>query len=1354
VADRIGKLLRSDLIGRVIERLGEQLAQSPSLKRFERREFSEASPLELQVVVAQYDRRKYEGSVERLVGVLEGLEGVKYSLLVVDNREPGDWAHPVTDRLTHIGGDNSAWEFSAFDRGLSYLESVGARAQVYALVTDAHRAYGASFLSLIDATLLRACVKQRCAIGWVDSWPAETTLFGKKYQEWLRTSFLLLPVDVLSIVRPLNAPIDAAALFSNDPTNPFLPNAPLGDALRNYLLEWLSGPEKEALLAESWHSRFNIDRATLPLFRDKVSSIVREHTLSIRLREAGVSCFDYRLFERIGKGGLRRDDFDRKALAPFEWGRWNAPDDSGIFRPLRYHLDAVDMPSQALHGEPATFHLEGWVMAANKPELIRLRIGSDRSLLSLCNQARDDVVRAYPNYEQTRPGFLLHGTVQDLPPGLHSVVLEFGSEHSIELGSIDVRPIFEFAARRLAFPGSWPAGREVPFSIDGELRSTFRADRVAVKIDGVPVKSSVFLGEAIHETSGVWLHEVRVSGFAGPLSSADQHRLELHFALSDSVEQTWTLPFTVAAVDVPCTIQRFVVGPYDPDTGLTSVVLAVDVHDVEPGDRVVLEHNHAEILEIEIHQGSIRDGSGTPRALVVIERQLSGVPAGIAQFVLVRRRGRLRSVIWSGPLQVQYKHPEIHLEELTVAVARPDRDPVHQIHVKGWVKNHFLVDCLLIDVDESTAAIIGMHELRPDVALALGSSLVHRQGFDATIEVKNVTPGDHVVHVSATQQRGERARVSRRVMFEDIPAHLLSVTSDDLDRLLRGQGTHFYSSISVRGVLHTSMEDAVVTLLVDDAIADEQPVRGAGSHEFSLRAVPEESGEYDVRFMVTSRGRQVFSTDVMRVSYRQLHFSESLADDLGALLDRFDLRSKIVGHTSDQDLTNRLLERQPERVPEFAGMLVESGKRLRGASPSRRRWEPTTITQRRRLKVLFATWEVPSRYHGGGVYLFNLLSRLGALHDITVVHTYGVDEVGHIDQLRPYMARIVSVPRVFAPAQYRGSGRFPLHLYDVYIPELRRVLELEVASGSYDVVDYEYSAMGPYVVPNVPSALTVHELGYTALLNTAFEEARPVETAVRDLDRLIRSFHYFTSELPSICNHLITLTEEDASAITTFSDAHVYTNSGGVEVDEGATRQPEHATGPVLAFVGNFQHPPNVRATKFFAQEVMPLLRRRYPSAEFLVYGSRISPSVRELDGDNGVKVVGFVDNLRARLRGATAMVAPLFTGTGQRIKVLEALGAGALVIGTDLSVRGLGAVDGEHFYRANSPHEFVEAISRAFEYPDEAASIARAGQDFVARRHGWDAAVRRREAIWFAALGDAREQPPRQKPKRAGTEA
>ncbi len=405
----------------------------------------------------------------------------------------------------------------------------------------------------------------------------------------------------------------------------------------------------------------------------------------------------------------------------------------------------------------------------------------------------------------------------------------------------------------------------------------------------------------------------------------------------------------------------------------------------------------------------------------------------------------------------------------------------------------------------------------------------------------------------------------------------------------------------------------------------------------------------------------------------------------------------------------------------------------------RRHRTPGTASPGRRLKVLVASWEVPSRYHGGGVYLANLLARLGAHHDITLVHTYGLDESGHVEAVRPYVNRIIGVPRVFRAAQYRGGGRFPLFLYDVYIPELRRVMELEVASGGYDLVDYEYSAMGPYVVPGIPSVLTIYETGYTALLNSAFERATASESVVGHLDQLLRSFHYFTTELPSICRQLVNLTEEDASAISTYSDASVYVNPAGVEVDDLPVRHGRirHAA-PVLAYVGNFQHPPNARAVTFFAKEVMPELVRRYPGAEFRVYGSRINAEVSGLHGRNGVRVEGFVDDLRSALREVTAMVAPIFTGTGIRIKVLEAFGAGALVIGTDLSVRGIAVVDGQHFLRANTAAEFVRAVSRAFESSSEAAAIARAGRELVAQGHSWEAVARRREAIWQATLADA----------------
>jgi glycosyltransferase involved in cell wall biosynthesis len=167
-----------------------------------------------------------------------------------------------------------------------------------------------------------------------------------------------------------------------------------------------------------------------------------------------------------------------------------------------------------------------------------------------------------------------------------------------------------------------------------------------------------------------------------------------------------------------------------------------------------------------------------------------------------------------------------------------------------------------------------------------------------------------------------------------------------------------------------------------------------------------------------------------------------------------------------------------------------------------------------------------------------------------------------------------------------------------------------------------------------------------------------------------------------------------------------------------------------------------VRAVTFFAEQVMPQVVRRYPGAEFRVYGSRIGAEINALDGKNGVRVEGFVDDLRAALRAATAMVAPIYTGTGMRIKVMEAFGAGTLVIGTDLSVRGLPVVDNEHFFRANTADAFVRAIARAFDSPSEASAVARAGQELLTANYGWDATARRRDAIWQTVVAEGTRSP------------
>src|SRR5215471_10235159 len=135
---RIGQLLQRELVGRLRAGVGEILDKPLGSSWTGGRDRGKPrAEVGRQIVFAQYDQKKYPGSLERLIGFLTRFERFGYSLLVVDNSRPESFAHRLDNRITHIGGDNSSWEFSAFDRGLAYLDGLGTRAKVYGLVTDA-----------------------------------------------------------------------------------------------------------------------------------------------------------------------------------------------------------------------------------------------------------------------------------------------------------------------------------------------------------------------------------------------------------------------------------------------------------------------------------------------------------------------------------------------------------------------------------------------------------------------------------------------------------------------------------------------------------------------------------------------------------------------------------------------------------------------------------------------------------------------------------------------------------------------------------------------------------------------------------------------------------------------------------------------------------------------------------------------------------------------------------------------------------------------------------------------------------------------------------------------------------------
>lgn len=113
-------------------------------------------------------------------------------------------------------------------------------------------------------------------------------------------------------------------------------------------------------------------------------------------------------------------------------------------------------------------------------------------------------------------------------------------------------------------------------------------------------------------------------------------------------------------------------------------------------------------------------------------------------------------------------------------------------------------------------------------------------------------------------------------------------------------------------------------------------------------------------------------------------------------------------------------------------------------------------------------------------------------------------------------------------------------------------------------------------------------------------------------------------------------------------------------------------TSPRILFVGNLSYGPNRDGIDHFVRFVFPLIRLIVPNAELhLVGGCNDQVWVEKLQMTNGVLYRGFVDDLLMEYAAARVTVAPIYSGTGTNIKVLESMQARRPCITTICGFRG-----------------------------------------------------------------------------------
>ncbi|WP_428627949.1 TIGR03087 family PEP-CTERM/XrtA system glycosyltransferase [Sphingopyxis sp.] len=165
--------------------------------------------------------------------------------------------------------------------------------------------------------------------------------------------------------------------------------------------------------------------------------------------------------------------------------------------------------------------------------------------------------------------------------------------------------------------------------------------------------------------------------------------------------------------------------------------------------------------------------------------------------------------------------------------------------------------------------------------------------------------------------------------------------------------------------------------------------------------------------------------------------------------------------------------------------------------------------------------------------------------------------------------------------------------------------------------------------------------------------------------------------------------------------------------------------GRLLVFTGQMDYRPNIDAVRWFAQDVLQLVRRGFPATRFAIVGRAPTAEVLALQDLPGVEVTGEVPDVRPWLAAADAVVAPLLLARGVQNKLLEAMAMARPVVSTPAAAEGIDAEHGSELRVADGADLgvfFARELVILLANPDTGAAMGRAARARMIARYGWDA--------------------------------
>jgi glycosyltransferase involved in cell wall biosynthesis len=284
-------------------------------------------------------------------------------------------------------------------------------------------------------------------------------------------------------------------------------------------------------------------------------------------------------------------------------------------------------------------------------------------------------------------------------------------------------------------------------------------------------------------------------------------------------------------------------------------------------------------------------------------------------------------------------------------------------------------------------------------------------------------------------------------------------------------------------------------------------------------------------------------------------------------------------------------------------------------------------------------------------------------------------------------------------------------------PDFERLLAGIFRENNFDIVQLEGLYLLPYLLSvrkfsKAKVVLRAHNIEHLIWeRNSVMAKPGAKKWYLQTLATRMKEFEIY--HLNS-CDALVPISEVDAAKFIELGcKIPIHCCPVGMKLNGSPAEIHPTNSSPSICYIGSMDWLPNREGIEWFLEKVWPKVQGPSSDLKFFIAGRNFPPDFPDKHYPN-VEMVGEVENSRAFIRSKSMMVVPLFSGSGIRVKILEAMAEGKVVISTTMGMEGIKATNDENILIADDADAFARQIKRCLKEPDLCHRIAENSRTFV----------------------------------------